>query len=92
MLAIQTKFIDASNFKPARMQAKCDLKTIYVPYDFAVDNKENHQAACLALCDAMGWKPGPSGNYDGPLVGGYFGNACFWVWSTTRITTKGEKK
>lgn len=55
MQAIRTRYIGPTNSRGSRIQAKCEAKTIYVRYDHALNIEENHEAACKALVQSMGW-------------------------------------
>lgn len=81
MQAIRTKYIGPSNVKGSRIQAKCEARTIYLSYDCALSEDENHKSACTALVRAMGW------DVDGysDMVGGVFDNAHYWVFDEKRL-------
>ncbi len=50
MQAIITKYIPATNFKPSRVNAKCERGSLTQSWDSGLDDGENHRAACDALC------------------------------------------
>jgi len=50
MQAIITKYIPPTNFKPSRINAKCERGSITLSWDSGLDDGENHRAACDALC------------------------------------------
>lgn len=52
---IETRYHGPTNFRGSRIAARCDAKHMFVPYDHAVGVTENHEAACKALCSALGW-------------------------------------
>jgi hypothetical protein len=79
MLAIRTKYFGPPNVRGSRIQAQCKAKTIYVPYDHALNSDENHRAACKKLLSIMGW--------GAPMVGGTFANDMYWVFRND-MTTK----
>lgn len=78
MQAIRTRYIYPTNTRGPRIQAKCDVKTIYVSYDHALNIDENHMAACRKLAESLGWGDGPYNT----MHGGTFGNDTYWVFST----------
>ena len=49
MQAIITKYLPATNFKPARMKASCARGSVTVSYDHDLDSEGNHLAAASAL-------------------------------------------
>lgn len=55
--AIRTKYMSPSNHKPARIQAKCEFKTIYISYDSEFEDDENHKVARNKLIVEMKWNP-----------------------------------
>jgi hypothetical protein len=60
------------------MQAKCEARTLYMPYDHALDLDHNHKAACEALLLALNWTP-EHGRAFASYVGGFFGGDLYWV-------------
>jgi len=69
--AIITKYIGPTNFRGARVQAKCDAKTIYVPWDHALDVEENHFRAAEKLLLHLKW--------NGEWMGGSLKNEYVFV-------------
>ena len=75
MQAILTKYLPPSNSgaRGSRIKATCDAGSITIPWDYAVNEVENHGLACVALLTKLGWGmdthgyffPGclPSGDY-----------------------------
>ena len=82
MQAIKTKYIGPTNTRGSRIQASCEARTIYVPYNYALDSDGNHRAACEALLLAMGWTADQSARY-ADMVGGWHDNACYWVFANS---------
>ena len=82
MQAIKTKYIGPSATKSSRIQASCEARTIYVPYDHALDSDGNHRAACEALLLAMGWTTDNSQHYS-DMVGGWHGEDMYWVFANS---------
>lgn len=78
MQAIRTKYHGPTDFRGSRISAKCEARTIYVPYDHDLTTDGNHKAACEALILAMGWHQG-AGSY-ADMIGGYFGGDRYWVF------------
>ena len=79
MQAIRTKFYGPGNTRGARVQAKCEARTVYVPWDYELGIEGNHKAACEALLRRMQWHA-PHGQYS-PMIGGQFGAARYWVFA-----------
>ncbi len=50
MQAIITKYVPATNYKPSRMQAKCERGSLTVSYEHGLNIDENHRTVCDALC------------------------------------------
>lgn len=69
--AIVTKFVASSRTKPCRMRASCEAKSIYVPYDHALDAVDNHRIACETLLRILGWR--------GTYVSGSTSFGTVWV-------------
>ena len=88
MQAIRTKYIGPTDTKGSRIQAKCEMKTIYLPYDSALDSDGNHRKACNALRVVMGWLPSAGRIYDAPMVGGWFDGCIYWVWKNEFLDTE----
>ena len=78
MQAIRTRYYGATNSRGSRIQAKCEARTIYLPYDHALNLDGNHRAACEALMHAMGWIPEHGAHYEN-RVGGVFAHDYYWV-------------
>jgi hypothetical protein len=78
MQAIRTRYYGPTNSRGSRIQAKCEARAIYLPYDHALNLDGNHRAACEALMIAMGWTPEHGRAYV-PRVGGVFGHDYYWV-------------
>lgn len=78
MQAIRTKFFDPSNSRGARIQAKCEAKTIFVGYAYELGTEGNHKAACEQLVRLLGWDKSPGYS---PMVGGQFDDAHYWVFT-----------
>jgi hypothetical protein len=71
MQAIRTRYIGPSNVRGSRIQAKCEARTLYMPYDHALNLEGNHAAACEALLLVMQWSP--------KRVGGVFAHDYYWI-------------
>jgi hypothetical protein len=78
MQAIRTRYINPTNTKGARIQAKCEARTVYLPYDHALNLEENHIAAREYLLILMGWP------YYAPMVAGVFGSDYYHVFETKK--------
>ena len=93
MQAIRTKYFGPTNWKGSRIQASCKTKTIYVPYDHALNGDENHRAACEELLRVMGWTADKSNHFT-DMVGGEYDHAMYWVflgeWARTTINSTSE--
>lgn len=87
MQAIRTKYYGPSNVRGSRIQASCEGKTIYVPYNHALNSDANHRAACEELLRVMEW-------VFSDMVGGTHGDAMYWVfandWNRTTINSTSE--
>lgn len=55
MQAIVTKFYGPTNFRGARVMARCQAKRISVAWDHALGVEENHMAAARTLAEELGW-------------------------------------
>ena len=64
---IRTRYIPAGRVKPARMQASCEAKTVYLSYEDGINSDENHAAVRDKLIKAMKWgdKKWVSGTFKG---------------------------
>lgn len=71
--AIRTKFFGPTNSKGSRIQAKCAAKTIYVNWDYSMNQDDNHAKAAKILADQLGWST------FGDYVGGDFENCSYFV-------------
>jgi len=62
MVAIQTKYLSATNTRGSRIKAwTTNGQSITISYDYALDGMEVFKKAALALCEKMDW----SKNIDG---------------------------
>jgi len=77
--AIKTSYVSPTNYRGARIIAKCDAKKITVSYDYSSSPDANHAAAANKLVEELGWTP-EHGNY-GQFVGGCFGDDYYFVQS-----------
>lgn len=68
---IRTRYLGATNYRPSRVKAVCQARSIVLSYDHGLDMSGNHEKACATLLDVMKW----SGRY----VGGYNGHDCVFV-------------
>jgi hypothetical protein len=66
MQAIVTKYLGPTNFKPARIKAKCEAMSLTVSWKAELDITENHDRAARLLAEKLGWLDG----HHGELVGG----------------------
>lgn len=66
MQAIETKFIGPTNYRGARVKARCQAGSITVSWDYGLDVDGNHDKAAMALVAKLGWD---SSHY-GPWIGG----------------------
>ena len=80
MQAIITKYIPRTDTKGSRIQAKCEAKTIYFSYDYALNTEGNHIAAARELIKKLGW--------DGEWVKG--GTSTGYVFVCTKHCEKFE--
>lgn len=55
MQAIQTKYLGPTNTRSSRIVAKCNAGRLTVPYDHEFDGQGNHEQACKALKEKLGW-------------------------------------
>lgn len=53
--AILTKHIGPTNTKGSRVKASADAGSITASWDYALNIRENHQNAALALAKKLGW-------------------------------------
>lgn len=54
-MAITTKYLGPTNFRPSRIAAKCEAGRIVVVWDGALGIADNHAAAVRALAVKLGW-------------------------------------
>jgi hypothetical protein len=57
MVAIETKYLGATNYKPSRIRATDGNKSVTVSYDHGLDTYDNHKAAARLLIKRRGWTP-----------------------------------
>lgn len=69
MQAIMTKYLPATDTKPARIKASCSAGSVTIPYDDGKDSACSHEAAAKALCEKLGWVPSIK-NHHTPLSSG----------------------
>ena len=56
MQAITTKFLGATNTKPARIKAtSCSGISVTVSYDYGLTEIQEHVQAVIALCKKLNW-------------------------------------
>ena len=72
MQAIRTRYLGATNTKPARISARCAADFILTSYEDDVSSDKNHAIAHSKLCFKLGW--GPLG-----WVGGDYAGDTYWV-------------
>jgi hypothetical protein len=53
--AIETKFLGPTNFRGSRVKASCQVGSITIGWDDALDPSDNHRAAARALVEKFGW-------------------------------------
>ena len=53
--AIETKYLGPTNTKGARVKASCQVGSVTIPWDHALDPVANHAAAARALIRKWGW-------------------------------------
>lgn len=82
MQAIRTRYINPTNSHGARVQAKCDGRTIYIDYPHELSGDDVHKAACNALLQRMGWTT--ASGYTN-VVGGSIASDMFWVFMPKEI-------
>ena len=85
MQAIQTRYHAPTNSSGARISAKCDAKRIILPWDHALNQAQNHEAAARTLILQMHWhrNHAPQGEsrphwYSGALPDGSMVHVCAW--------------
>jgi hypothetical protein len=73
MKAIQTKFINPTDFKGARVKAWVKGNAATVPWDHGLEVVDNHAAAARAIAASLSWS--------GRLVGGTLPDGSMaWVF------------
>ncbi len=87
MQAIRTRYFGPTNVRGSRIQAKCEARTIYLPYDHALNLDGNHKAACQALMIAMGWTL-EHGRVFTARVGGVFAHDYYWIALNDEVKDK----
>jgi hypothetical protein len=91
MQAIRTKYCGPTNTRGSRIQASCEAKTIYVPYDHALNRDGNHRAACEELMRVMAEVEIAELWAYSDMVGGWHGDAMYWVfvngWDRTNVNS-----
>ena len=55
MQAITTKYLGPTNFRGSRVKASAEAGSVTISWDHALDTRQNHAAAALALLDRLGW-------------------------------------
>lgn len=55
MQAIRTRFLGATNTRAARIVARCEARSITIPWDYSLGIEANHVNARNALCERLGW-------------------------------------
>ena len=56
MQAIVTKFLGATNTRPARIKATAAAGSITIPYEYGLTEDNCHRAAALQLISKLGWQ------------------------------------
>jgi hypothetical protein len=75
--AITTKYIGPTNFRSARVKAKCQAGSITMSWDDALDDDDNHLKAAQTLCKKLDWHEHGRYLIAGGLPSGK-GNAYVW--------------
>lgn len=70
MQAIITKYLGATDFRGARVKATCQVGSITLSWDYALNFEQNHDAAARALANKLGWLFPRSGSHAWDLVSG----------------------
>jgi hypothetical protein len=81
MQSIRTRYFGPTDTHGSRIQAKCEAKTLYMPYRHELDIGENHKAACALLVKAMKWDT----DHYADMVGGEFSGDHYWVFDDKRL-------
>lgn len=72
--AIETRYLPATNTRPARIGARAQAGRIAIPWDHGLNQEDNHRRAAEQFAERMGWT--------GRLVGGGLPGASFvWVFA-----------
>ena len=79
MQAIETKYYGPTNHRGARIRVKCDVKTIWVSWDYGTSVPRNHRDAALTLANQLGWPLDVDGRH------GWIGDACYWVLAGSTV-------
>ena len=77
MQAIRTKYHGPTNTRGARIVAKCDAGQITTPYRYGLSVEGNHKAACDKLLEKLGWDK----DTGAPMVGGWYKDSYYWVFT-----------
>ena len=77
--AIKTSYVSPTNYRGARIIAKCDAKKITVPFDYGSSPDENHTRAANKLAQELGWTQENAGYWQ--WIGGCFGEDYYFVQS-----------
>ena len=85
MQAIRTRIVGPRASHGAKVNARCAMGTLSVPYDYGADAKDNHRAAAVELVRKLE-KLGPGG-WAGQWVGGYADNDMYWVCMSYKDVT-----
>lgn len=55
MQAIETEYMGPSSVRGARIRVRSQSKSITVPWDYALDQNENHNVAAFSLAERLSW-------------------------------------
>lgn len=53
--AITTKYYGPTNTKGSRVKASAEAGSVWVSWDHSLNVDQNHDAACKALLEKLGW-------------------------------------
>ena len=56
MQAIRTRYLGPTNTKGARVVATAQAGRLVIPWDYALDQEDNHRAAAMAFIHRWGWE------------------------------------
>ena len=70
MQAIRTRYVAPTSYKGAKIAATCAAGSKSIPWNDALSNEENHNAARKALCAKLEWS--------GEMVSGTFTDGCMY--------------